>query len=421
MSLAFTISDVTGPEVERYIFDKLNRFLTVENDSGSYSEEEVRDQAELMLQRINEGSKNNDLLSIDRVGEVSGNGENIDPEIRAVMSEIEDLSMLLPGEVVEKMEVGTLAKAIPGIGAGSPILIQRTNMATLHFLPILENSEPPTLAATNLSPEAGMEKLISGLVDLAPPPFNLLGSALLAFIWPGDDSKAMFEALIDRFSEIVEKANINQTVSEQTGELTAYIRNISTYYMRRKESGASKEDLFRLLETKYVLDIPRVMGVLEQKSFEKVGLATYVSGVNVYFNALQEMALVYPQGKPEDAPSLGTIQDNVETYVKHASRVLPIVKDDRMNQRLDKIVKKREKHCSGAAGGFCTYHPYFEDEESGYRSGTMSQGERDREMEKYKDRIRSEFSRTLEEETRWMSNSIETWKKLKTQPLPPQP
>ncbi len=338
--------------------------------------------------------------------------------------------------------------------AGTPVLIRKTNFATLYYLynrAIIDSKGnfsyfPPTEpsgeeiiqlfnvkalrgpAALMVSPWA--ELLLSLAKGLAGQIESQIGASLLNYLFP-DSQPFDYKKMLDDFSKIVFDANRIQTISEQGGRINGISKDINDYYMPRKQS-AKKDELYTQLLDYHNKEVD-VLGILtyqdDKVDYTKPGLPVYMYSMSVNFANYQEMAIEDPN---VDDPQKSTNIDSIKLVSKHACEYAASKRDqifnDKLSERLGKISNVLDNPwCDGTTTGVvCKSRYYFTDDETGYRSPYYEQsGCKDdpekrckQARDKYYNRIKDDTSGQIAAELKWILDLVDEWKKLQTNPLP---
>ncbi|XP_028394200.1 uncharacterized protein LOC114518409 [Dendronephthya gigantea] len=243
------------------------------------------------------------------------------------------------------------------------------------------------------------------------------------------DVPSYFTKVYEEIEKIMHQEITANTISEIDGEINGTTTWIKFDYNPRKASGASKDDLHRLLEPKVSNLAINMIAVLQQNLFAESALAVFIVGAGVHLSLLQELAYVDPNvDDPHQSSYIKTIQKYALDYADHADKTWQSVKTSR--KALITEVKRDEIWLIRVT----VVWSKWTDELTGetfpvstiwvgvfFGIGIWSNGNR-QELENRANANRTEYINTtipkLQKEMHDPPHAAETWRKLVDQPLP---
>lgn len=327
------------------------------------------------------------------------------------------------GEEVLEEVFTCLSEAYEDYPAGSPVIMKKTNFATIYYVDTnfkvngnrlvpqpryvhsLVESEP----LSEEKPASIMEEIASELVDAA---LGDIGSTVLSLVI-GDDGEPDLKQLEEDFTNIVKKALINFDVTNENAKLQTQYQTVNQSYNIKKKEGASKTELFNDAEDieEKVRDSVNNLG---SKLYAEVGLPGYIAGRNLQFCMLQEKCVQDPLvTSPLDSKYKGVLVSNVEAAIKHVQEAY----DNALKNRFDQIVTG--EHDIPKVGRVETQWQVYDNFNNtvvfhvdyGGKPKEIEKEKRDANIarEAYEDQIRS----TLQ----WMLRVKAKWEELQIHPL----
>ncbi|HEV2799635.1 MAG TPA: hypothetical protein VGW12_04015 [Pyrinomonadaceae bacterium] len=361
---------------------------------------------------------------------------------RCALAELMRESPLLEGETVEEDFFTFLREPHGVVPANTAVLRRKTNMAELYYLfdnvrvenGDLQFAEPPVglpLPRTAMRLGAGPE---SYAVTLA----KSLGTGLVSGIG-GKIGGLIFEAVFppgvpNYFDEVY--AEIKNIVKEEVtansieqinGRINGTAAWAKNTYKPRKESGASRKELSRMV-TDYVNNLYReAVYTLMEPRHAKPGLTVFLVAAGTHLALMQEQALVDPeQSDPNKSSYALSVKLSAQEYYNHAVKTF----DEIMKTRLEKIklqsdplqlpscdysstciTKSRYRWQDQHTDTYGRHFEEYEDKDKKRHSGE-EEGEADRQS-----RISSVRS-SLTEKLGNPRTIAEGWLKLKDRPVP---
>lgn len=218
---------------------------------------------------------------------------------------------------------------------GTVLLRRTTNKATLYYIKTnlqITGDKWITIENPLLVKDIIFDVAISALKwlasNLASGGVGNIGSRMLNQLI-GDNSIDP-QQLEEDLAKIVRDANTEQTVNEQGGLIQGIVNNFNTYYTSRRNSGASKEELYNWLTTQETT-LTQSLGVLSQAQFKEKGLSNYIAGANILICVLQEMALQDPLvTNPQESSNVSVLVDDIKFYITYISDCKSQILKDRI-------------------------------------------------------------------------------------------
>jgi hypothetical protein len=269
---------------------------------------------------------------------------------------------------------------------------------------------------------------VKGIAGELPPPLNIIGSALLDELFPGD-SEIDYKQLINDFSKIVKDANREQTVTEQAGILNGVLSYMRNTYSLLKKEGESSDKLIDYLKDQQ-LKLQDVLGILGQANYAKAGLAYYLPAVDLQASIYQEMALVSNPTNPKKSSYAPILVNNLRSSQRQAQATANAIKTDIENQRDTHLGKisgvKDNPYCEGCGSGVvCKSRYYFTDDSKGYRSGYYEQSGCKDDPQKRCQTDRNNHYKSIKkgyddkiDAMQWIFNTITKWNDIINNPIP---
>lgn len=363
--------------------------------------------------------------------------------IERFIKEVNERSPLIDEEVLISDTATILKERYQNIASGTPVLRRDTNLATLYYLrtdifvddsgtikfketplPVLPAyifEKHPEESASDIAP-AVIGLLANLLKSLAGAVGSKIGAEAMKEIFP---DKIDFTELKNYFDNSVKGANTEQTVAEQEGIINGIHHDITNYYYDRKVAGEPKENLYRFLVDRHTA-LSSSIGILQTKSFQRKGLATFVAAASLDFALYQEMALQDPIAKnPLQSSNLGTLTKSVREYTKYVNDLGNGIFADNVKNRIDKITDV--SHFSlGGNGGYAGIY-YFEDHgvDPYYRYEINDSSCHDNpyltcktQHDIYVDKIRDSERSIQAGFLKWIFDCSDIWQSLIDKPLP---
>ncbi|WDV34202.1 hypothetical protein OIM90_32235 [Streptomyces sp. AD16] len=404
-----------------------------------------------------EGSRNNlPLATPEELPKLSeGQKKFLDGETALFRKLVDQLSPLIEGEEIRSgSDWATILKAdFHDYPAGTPVLVRKTNQATIYYLyhlaqvsqdgrfTYVPNEPEPNEVRANqhekqertgaLALEPWEELLLSVAKGLIGAVAGQIGSDLLNAIFPGSQGIDV-KKMLDDFSAIVAEANNVQTVSEQAGHVNGVLINNSEYYIPRKSKGTPKRELYETLLT-YHNTLTSAIGTLQTKStgvdYTKTGLPVCVLAISTHLATYQEMAFQDPNvSDPQESTNVDSIRIAAAFNAAWVGTKAGEIITDNLNARLAKISDVLNNPVCDAVGSgvVCKSRYFFTDDATGYRSGYYEQSGCNDDPEKrcadarteYVENARRQCQADERKKLDWVFESAEHWTSLKETPLP---
>lgn len=361
-----------------------------------------------------------------------------------LLKTLETISPLLKGESIVEERFSFFKENYAEINRNAPILIRKTNLATLAYVfnnaEITNNGdfkyladsvtkeEIESLKALDSTVENICENLVKGIAGELPVPLNIIGSALLDGLFPGD-SGIDYKQLIDDFSQIVKEANREQTVTEQDGILNGVLTYMKNTYSPLKKDGEHSDKLIGYLNDQQ-LKLQDVLGILGQDNYAKAGLAYYLPATDLQVSIYQEMALVNNPTNPKKSSYVQVLVNNLNSCKRQAQATASAIKTDIENQRDTHLGKisgvKDNPYCDGCGSGVvCKDRYYYTDDSKGYRSGYYEQSGCKDDPQKRCQTARNKYYNSIKKgyndkinAMQWIFNTITKWTDIINNPIP---
>ena len=343
------------------------------------------------------------------------------------LKEVTETSRLYEGETVKDDFFSVLTEDRGEFAAGTPVLVRETNFATIYYLYPAYIFESGTLRALDsLYPDTektmfvealAIQMLTSFASALASKVGQAVGQKILNVIFP-DDKQLTPQELLESIKDLVRNANIEQTVSEQTGYVNAAIAQLKGYYEARKQSGESREKLYDWLVEREV-SVVNAINILAQDAFREKGIPAYFLAVNTVFVILQEMCLQDPlQQNPVQSSNYELIKKEVVRYAGTAQQTIGTL----IEKRLKAITPVKMEAKSRGDFGHVTVTIFysFSDTFDGDNkfSKMVDNPKKEEEVRIEMERRRDSYIASKKAEFDWMYTIVKNWEELKITPIP---
>lgn len=220
------------------------------------------------------------------------------------------------------------------------------------------------------------------------------------------NSSLNYDQLLEDIRNIVREENAKQTARDQGGYINGLIINIHEIYIRDRDDGKSRKELFNLLDKTFLFKLNTALGVVQQEDLKQFGLPIYIQGASVKFCVLQEMILKDPKHSrhPEKSSIVPIYTQFFTDAIKHVSSLQASIWED----RLSKITQV--KSSTQATTGFTSSS--FKDNFSGktYKATGI-------ESKQKMQQRRDELIQELTDDVAWIHDVVEQWKQAQQNPL----
>ncbi|CAB4007861.1 delta endotoxin [Paramuricea clavata] len=245
-----------------------------------------------------------------------------------------------------------------------------------------------------------------------------------------EDVPSYFTEVYKEIERIMHQEITENTINEINGQINGTTEWVKFTYNPRKDSDASKKELYGLLEPK-VSDLAiNMVAVLEEKTYAESALAVFIIGAGIHLALLQELADVDPNvDDPQQSSYIATIQGYSPEYADHAEKTWETIKKARIAQ-ITKVCIKSQLY-PPMAGGPPTDYLYTSEwtdnltgekftDATSFIGGKWTNGNY-AELENRANAARTTYINTTIDELQIQMNdpphAAETWRKLVDQPL----
>ena len=242
-----------------------------------------------------------------------------------------------------------------------------------------------------------------------------------------------FTEVYKEIEKIMHQEITENTILEINGQVNGTSNWVKLTYNPRKDSGASKKELYDLLEPK-VSDLAiNMIALLEEKTFAESALAVFIIAAGIHFSLLQELATVDPDVQdPHESSYIVTIKGYGPEYADHAEKIWGNIEKVRKAQVADVEMKSQLIPFSAIPGvtpTFLQWTSEWGDSFTGKKfqdvtvliSGRWTNGNSS-DLENRANDARTSYINSmidaLQKDMNDPPHAADTWKKLVTQPLP---
>ena len=157
-----------------------------------------------------------------------------------------------------------------------------------------------------------------------------------------EDVPSYFTEVYKEIEKIMHQQITENTIHEIDGQINGTTDWVKFTYNPRKDSGASKEELYNLLEPK-VSDLAiNMIAVLMEKTYAESALAVFIVGAGVHLALLQELAYVDPNvDDPYQSSYIATIKSYASEYADHAEKTWEAIVEARKKLITDVKIKSQ--------------------------------------------------------------------------------
>ncbi|XP_033101717.1 uncharacterized protein LOC117104911 [Anneissia japonica] len=157
-----------------------------------------------------------------------------------------------------------------------------------------------------------------------------IGAKIFNSIFPDSGLPDYFDEVYKEIAKIVAKQIEQNTINEINGQINgmqSWVRNV---YTPRKDSGASKQELFDMIqENEYDIAV-HMVAVLQDDAYAEPGLGVFVIAAGMHLTLLQELALVDPNVSDPSLSSYAvSVQKYAEEYAAFADATFDLVEEKR--------------------------------------------------------------------------------------------
>jgi len=325
---------------------------------------------------------------------------------------IRETDAILPLSVSEKVvsngkTVSFLLKDWKGYKQGTPFVKRTTNLSVLYFFRpdlriengrLLDVSKPnielpframnlPLQTGTGFSSGAdwtdGVKVLVDGLMGMAPPPFDLLGAALLAMVWP-NGSSTNWEVIYESIRQIIIEELDKQTLTNTYAEMRGVLDYVSSEYVHLAEDPKTpKETLQSKLEFYNHTLYTKIVSIFQEDRYAHASLGNFLVAASTHLALFQERALQDPNHlqDPLNSPYTKTLIQKAQEYANHVDKVIPKI----AAARATKISGlKVDQKCTASSIGdlICSYSYYYTDLKTGKNSKLIGREPGEKALEK---------------------------------------
>ncbi|XP_033095692.1 uncharacterized protein LOC117100209 [Anneissia japonica] len=265
-----------------------------------------------------------------------------------------------------------------------------------------------------------------------------IGTKMFDSVFPDSKVPSYFDKVYKQIAEIVKKEIKPDTINEINGQIKGIRSYVCNVYAPRKESGASKQELFDMIKDNAYDIAVHMVAVLQEDAYAEPGLGVFVIGAGMHLTLLQELALVDPNvSDPTESSYAVSVQKYAKEYVAFVDRTYDSIVKKRTNDATITEVKIKSKtilpppeyhstpgieYCSKWTDQFLgkTYKDstILEHTRTSWSSGTNV------EMENRSKKKRSDYIQQVKKDlVKSLHDPIgvaNLWRKLEKQPIPPQ-
>lgn len=180
------------------------------------------------------------------------------------------------------------------------------------------------IAVAIVGPRRLAEGLITGIEGLA-------GTKMISEIL-GPSPPSFYAVVYKEIEKIVKKNLDDNVVSQNKGDVEGLLKWIHFTYNPRKDAGASKEELYRMLEPR-VSDLAiKILGPLQEDRFAEAGLGPFLLAATLHLGLLQELAMVDPNVENYTQSSyIKTLKQYALAYADHAEQTMVDIEWERVH------------------------------------------------------------------------------------------
>lgn len=271
---------------------------------------------------------------------------------------------LLNGEQIEYDFFSYLEKPLSEYPEGTPVLLRKTNMASIYFLFELhewngnEVNIIPPVEGNNVIPLSNMlssnlvEKLV---VSLLKGIATKAGGAIFDFAFPENH----FDVDYERIQEIVRKSINQSIISEKNGILNGVILYMQTNYKAEVENRRSSDYLIQTILHPEAMKMSDLISTLAHNEFKEIGLSVYMEAVAIYLGILQEMAILDKSKERYKESTFYTISTAqiILSAKKHITDTILVIQEKRRNM----VTSDSGTGCRPAGDGAygCEFYTYY--------------------------------------------------------------
>ncbi|EDP96409.1 hypothetical protein U8527_09875 [Kordia algicida OT-1] len=349
--MKFIYTNFKAPEPKTYLAEKFKRKLTILTDSSNKEiiatlVSDALSFTENQKDVINTAKKE-DFYAIDKRQKVL-----VEASKRCAIESLVKEAPLVDQEIIEEDFFTYLTAPFDDFEKYTAVLIRKTNMATMYyffdniqidqgnlsFLPSDLPNEDPVVNTLKFSSDFFKGLIKKLLSSAASSVGSKIGAIVLNIVM-----KEMFgvednKELINKIRSIIKEEIQNNEIEKIDGKISGTINYLTEEYKNLKAKSdlndrKQREVLLRNLEL-YSKDFyTDVLGLLEQTTYVKKGLRSYIIGVSIYILILQEKALIDPDHmNPNDTSYAITLRSNATKYLNHIETYYKELYDARSGQ-----------------------------------------------------------------------------------------
>ena len=355
---------------------------------------------------------------------------------------LDEVSELAPLEKDEKIISDTsayLEKGWKQFKANTVVLKRVTNKASIFFVYehlfienglLVDKSENNTDLSISFDPTSlnwatGAHELAKGLASLAPPPFNALGAGLIGLIFPNDNA-LNWETIYTEIRQIITEALNQHTLHTTNTKISGIINWLNFQYNALKNDPEYPREKLQnqlmLRDNELTTD---VVSLLMDPDYRYGGFANFLVAAGVHLGILQEQALISGHEDPRESGFAKSVKLTSERYIRNINDVVAGL----ITRRLGKVsgLQIERKHYCHNGGCGSTYHYYFTDSVTGYRSPNIgSHGIKSKLERDYKDEANKRRNQYIDSIRPGITNELQgkafpvrdEWQKLVENPIP---
>lgn len=432
--MRFRINKVSGIDKATYVTAKMQGAFSYVNRNEDSGLCDV-----IMNQIVQEilASKQESIVPLTPVEKHFNVSEAARAEINAccacALRNLEERSPLVLGETVISDVFTYLEKQWHDLPAGTAVLHRKTTLADLcYYYPEYRVSKD----GLSFHPPHDEESALSDTKWTIGGVISMLGEGLIggiggevagllfgAIFPPGVPT--YFEKVYAQISKIVAQAVQQNFIHQINGHLNGVKDLMVKKYAPRKESGASKEELLKILDQPDHDYYVECIGPLKSEQFAKAGFSVFLVGASSHLLLIQEQILVDPNvSTPEQSSFVKTLKLNAKDYADFAAKTWKEISDQR--KKYIRIFKTSEGYHYDYCDASVFYGYSWEDTLTGERGKFyMAYQDKNKKAHSGKEEATKACNAHIAEVMAGLSKSlgdpdgtIKKWRHLIDQPLP---
>ncbi|WP_272514528.1 hypothetical protein [Bacillus cereus] len=345
----------------------------------------------------------------------------IEKGITCFINEMNDYYGSFEEEQIQEDFVSFLKEDFKPFPKGTVVLRRTTNFATLYYIKtnlIIVGEKwktvPQKSNVKDIVVDYAIEAVLFLVKAMASGGLSNIGSRMINQLIEGNSID--LKQLEKDISQIVRDANVDQTVNEQDGVINGTINDFNTYYKKRRDSGASKKELYDwLIERESAINIS--LGILREKMFQEKGISTYIVGANIMICILQEMALQDPIATDyHQSSNYKVLSEEINDFIDYITELKSLI----LSKRIAQVSGIRKYNKCSSAGGYpvCDTEYYYNDDYNHSYYGDFYDDDK-HHIKGYDEatKSRNQLIQSLTEQMNWVDDVLNHWKELKENPM----